>query len=264
MNSINDVLRAIVLLAFLLIMESAFSSYLTHTDGLIYSNICKSLVSVGLNDAVLIITNSYAGREPVSMGILYAACYFGIDFTFINVATNFLLLYLMLKLYPRNSNVASVFLLLTNFYFLVLLFGIFRFKVAVIFYLLFYLNRVKYFPSVIFAGLSFLSHFQIFPLFIAGCIKSINLYNKKLIFIVLLFLIFYYINSRELVNLISEYISGRVEGYQDVGIFSWKLTLLFIFHLIAFGVTFDAIILYLVLFSLALQFGDGRFVIIFF
>lgn len=251
-------------------LEFVFSSYSTHTDGLIYSEVCRSLSSTVPAEAYPIFMDGSAGLEPVSMGLLYLICYFGFDFSVVNIALNSLFIYLALRLYCGSilREVLVIIFLLTNFYFVLLLFGLYKLKVAAIFLVLAFLSNAYSNSNVkrIVVGLSVFSHLQILPIFLSNYTsrfwtdRSVRI---KLIFI-FSFLSLFIIIFFPILKSVGDYFIFRADAYKESGVFSWKLLLLYFAHVLAFGFALDIFILFFILILLASQIGDGRLIILYF
>lgn len=255
---------AIALLCF--IGEILFESYKSYTDGLIYSNSCTSLESIGLFSGIQNIAYGSAGAEPVSMGLLYGMCYFGFEFSYVNYFTNIILMLAITSIFPTRYFTLIILLSITNYYFLLLSFGVYKLKVAATFYFLSHFFYKKRRAWIGFDFLSLLSHVQILPLYfgkwlgnlMGGEIPNIRKIRLALIFFVIgiAAMLFHYE--------FFAYLLFRLESYGDSGVFSWKLILLFIAHVIFFRPTLEAVIFFSMAFGLALIVGDGRLIVLYF
>ena len=101
----------------------------------------------------------------------------------INVTLSYLLITILLR---EKVDKLNVFLIITGFYYFVLMFSLERLKLSFFFLLLAYFINKKYLLKIVFNTFAMLTHFQVFPLAILGILNSL----KKLNIIILLLYFF--------------------------------------------------------------------------
>ena len=144
-------------IAFLL--SNIFLSYCIEGDQVAYRKLYEALSEVSLSDAVDISITYTSGAEPLTAIILWVGAYLGIPKDiYISVINTIFVISLYVFLRKNKVSMPMVFLLLTNFYIIVLISFAERLKISYLFLILAELTAGKVRTLFIFS--SIMSHFQ--------------------------------------------------------------------------------------------------------
>lgn len=172
-------------LVFILPIIFGVSFYLlelyTGGDQLHYRNFYSQISGLSYAQAMVLAPNSLGAGEPISIFVLWLGSYVGLDKSLYVAAINTLLAFFLVKICNREKvSLAIIILVLMNFYFIVLLTGAERLKIAYLFLFsaFFFRGGVR----KVLVVTSCLVHFQIFLL-----IPSLLLYSNFYFFFRLIF-----------------------------------------------------------------------------
>lgn len=202
-------------IAFLL--SNVFLSYCIEGDQVWYRRLYEALSEASLSDAVDISIAYTSGAEPLTAIILWLGAYLGIPKDiYISVINTILVISLFVFARKNQVSMPMVFLLLTNFYIIVLISFAERLKISYLFLILAGLSVGKIRTLLLFSAL--LSHFQsIIILFcfsfsyFYGDIRNFFLLNilKKLSIILILSIVILLLNY--------DYIIIKMDAYAGFG-----------------------------------------------
>jgi hypothetical protein len=250
---------ACVLTFIVYVAGESFASFFTYSDGKIYAAAYELIKGQYLADAYLSFTLATGSAEPVSFLFFYMFSQF-VDIVVANTLLNVaLILALFLLLRKRSANLwCWAPFVLTNFYILLLGFGIMRLKIAVLLLVLSWLvqdHRMRW--ALILAAV--LAHFQmILPLavFLADALvaRRRTATLKYIAVLAIALILSQYDAIREKVM----YYSG------EVFTLPYKLIMLSLISLILLDRYKIVLIMFSVFLPISLLVGDGRLNIIYF
>ena len=151
--------------------------FLEISDGATYSRAYKIISSLGPIDGYRNFMVFTGGAEPLSFLLFYLFSKFTSIEIFNGILNTFLLFGVFKFLYDHRIKILIAFpIVITNYYLLILEFGVLRLKIAIIFWIL-SLNTKNKNKSNLFSFLSFLSHFQMALIFFIKLL--VNLVVKR-------------------------------------------------------------------------------------
>jgi hypothetical protein len=255
---ISNGIILIISIILILISANKFNYFIEISDGFKYNQLFESLESVDLIAGYLIYIN-YAA-EPFSYLLFYTFAQV-VNFLAFNNILNALLLFSIFIFFLKNkvNLLFSVPFIISNYYILLIEYGVIRVKIAIIFLLFSYISKNRFFIQV-YKILSALAHFQVIILILFDFLyqyfkdKNIKFDKKVILYFLIIFFIFY------------NYLSNKIYYYFDEHgiIFPFKVVLFFLFSIIILNKVKFAFISFLLLFPLALILGEGRIVMMYY
>jgi hypothetical protein len=257
-NSITLGLILIGSILVVLITSNNFDFFIEISDGFKYNQLFESLEDVDLISGYLIYIG-YAG-EPFTYLLFYIFAQF-VSFLAFNNILNVLLLFSVFNLfYKHRVNLfISIPLILSNYYILLIQYGVIRLKIAIIFLMFSEISKNRTLTQL-YRSLAVLAHFQIFIIIIFNYLyqfvkdKNVKFDTKIILYFCVFFFTFY------------SYLSSKINYYFSVNgiIFPYKVTLFLLFSMIILNKLKFTAISVLLLFPLALILGEGRIVIMYY
>lgn len=257
-NLISKGILLFISLILILISANKFNYFVEISDGFVYNQLFESLESVDLIAGYLIYINTAA--EPFSYLLFYTFAQL-VNFLAFNNILNVLLLFSIFLFFLKNrvNLLIGIPFIISNYYVLLIEYGIIRVKIAIIFLLFSYVSKSRIFTNV-FKILSALAHFQVIILILFDFLyqyfkdKNIKINKKVMLYFLLILFIFY------------NYLSNKIYYYYNEHgiIFPFKVVFFFLFSIMILNKVKFAFISFLLLFPLALVLGEGRIVLMYY
>lgn len=257
-NIFSKGILLIISIILILVSANKFNYFIEISDGFVYNHLFESLESVDLIAGYLIYINTAA--EPFSYLLFYIFAQV-VSFLAFNNILNVLLLFSIFVFFFKNrvNLFVCIPFIISNYYVLLIEYGIIRVKIAIIFLLLSYISKNRIFTNVL-KVLSALAHFQVIILILFDFLyqyfkdKNIKFDKKVMVYFLLIFFIFF------------NYISNKIYYYYNEHgvIFPFKVVLFFVFSIIILNKVKFAFISFILLFPLALVLGEGRIVLMYY
>jgi len=248
----------IISIFLILISSNNFDFFIEISDGFKYNLLFESLESVDLITGYLIYI-TYAG-EPFTYLLFYIFAQLVSFLAFNNILNVFLLFSIFIFFHKNRVNLfIAIPLIVSNYYILLIQYGVIRLKIAIIFLIFSYISKNRYVIQLC-RLLSALAHFQVIVLILFNFIyqyfkdKNIKIDKKVTLYSLVILFTFY------------SYLSGKINYYfNEHGItFPFKVVLFFFFSIATLNKLKFAGISFILLFPLAAVLGEGRIVIMYY
>jgi hypothetical protein len=248
----------ILMLGLISLSGSYFLSYfLEITDGAIYLRAYNLISDLDLIDGYEKFFINTGGAEPISFLFFYTFSKF-VSIESFNWFLNTVLLFVTFKFLYNQRIKVLIFLplLITNFYILLLEYGVLRLKIALIFWIL-SLNTLNKKKSNLFYFLSFLSHFQMALILVIKLLVDIVVKrNIKIKFSFIFFLV--------ILTFLYEKILNKFLLYSSELHFPFKIVLFFIPMFFVINRIKNLSITFIVFFFVGVIIGEERLIILLF